>query len=241
MPTARRPRIGILSDRRRASFGAWSDVDLSFVWTHYVEALDHAGGLPVVFPTTAFLAERPGEALDAVDALLLPGGRDLAAESYGAEPHPANEPGDPERDRAELALCREALDRGLPILGVCRGMQLLNLVLGGGIEQHLEDADGVHRAQPGSFTSHDVEIVPGSRLAEIAGGDRARVRSHHHQGIAPLADDLSAVAHAPDGVIEAAELDGDGFCLAVLWHPEEDLEGGGSDLYRALVAAAEGG
>jgi putative glutamine amidotransferase len=240
VPGLTRPRIGLLADRRAASFGAWNDVELSFVWNHYVEALDHAGGAPLVFPTVSSYGETPGLALDLVDGLLLTGGRDLDASSYGEDPDPANEPGDAERDRIELALAREGFERDLPILGVCRGMQLLNLVLGGGVDQHLADPDSIHRGQPGAFTSHDVEIVPGSRLASIAGSARATVRSHHHQGVAPLADPFTAVAHAPDGLVEAAEVADRTFCLAVLWHPEQDLDGGGRSLYEALVAAAGG-
>lgn len=235
-----RPRIGILGDRRAAGFGAWRDVELSFVWNDYVEALDRAGGAPVIFPAIGAYTADPALALDLVDGLLLPGGRDLDAASYGEQPNPANEPGDAERDAVELALAREALARDLPVLGVCRGMQLLNVVLGGGIDQHLADPEGIHRAQPGSFTSHDVEIVSGSLLASIARSLRVTVRSHHHQGVAPLAERFTAVAHSPDGLVEAAEVGDRRFCVAVLWHPEQDLDGGGQSLYGALVEAAGG-
>jgi putative glutamine amidotransferase len=227
----------LVADRRSASFGAWTDVDLAFVWTHYVEAIDGAGGVPVVFPLVHAYADHPAPALDVVDGLLLAGGRDLDAASYGEEAHPANEAGDPLRDRIELAVAAAALERDLPTLGVCRGMQVLNVVLGGGIDQHLSDPDRLHRGEPGTFVGHDVEIAAETRLAAIL-GETAPVRSHHHQGVAPLAGRFTASAHAADGLVEAAEVDDREFCLGVLWHPEEDLPGGGDKLYGALVEAA---
>lgn len=227
-----------MADRRTASFGAWTDVDLAFVWTHYVEAVSEAGGAPVVFPVAGCYAETPELALDAVDGLLLTGGRDLDAASYGEQADPANEPGDPLRDRIELAVARLALERDLPTLGVCRGMQLLNVCLDGGIEQHLADPERIHRGQPGEFVDHEVEAVPETRVASILGPDPIAVRSHHHQGIAPLAARFLASAHSPDGLVEAAEVSDREFCVAVLWHPEENLAGGGLSLYEALVDAA---
>lgn len=235
--TPSRPRIGVLADRRLASFGAWSDVDLCFAWTHYVEAISAAGGAAVIFPPEEWLAEQPATMLGAIDGLLLTGGRDIEASVYGAEAHPANEPGDANRDRVELELARAALGTEIPILGVCRGMQILNVVTGGGIEQHLVDPDGVHRGPPGTFVAHEVDAAEGSRLAEIFGSERFGVRSHHHQALDGLGDGLVATGHAPDGIVEAIELPGERFCLAVLWHPEEDLAGGGGALYGALVAA----
>jgi putative glutamine amidotransferase len=232
-----RPRIGLVADRREASFGAWRDISLDAVWTHYVEALTQAGGAPIVFPLAEAYAQAPELALDVIDGLLLPGGRDLNASSYGAEPNPENEAADPLRDRIELALAAAAVEHDVPTLGVCRGMQVLNVALGGGIEQHLADPQGIHRGAAGAFVSHDVEVAPGSRLAGVL-GESARVRSHHHQGVGPLAERFTASAHAADGVIEAAEIADRDFCLAVLWHPEEDLAGGGAQLYAALVEAA---
>jgi len=225
-----------VADRRTASFGTWSDVDLAFAWTHYVQAIAGAGGAPVIFPLAECYAENPALALDVLDGLLLAGGRDLDAASYGEEAHPANEAGDPLRDQIELAFAEAALERDLPTLGVCRGMQLLNVVLGGGIAQHLEDPERVHR-EPGTFVGHEVDVVAETRLASIL-GETATVRSHHHQGVAPLAERFTASAHAPDGLVEAAEVADRGFCVGVLWHPEEDLPGGGDKLYGALVEAA---
>jgi putative glutamine amidotransferase len=230
-------RIAMVADTRAATFGAWRDVRLSAVWSNYVDAVDRAGGAPVIFPVLEAYASDPGLVLDLADGLLLTGGRDLDASSYGAEVHPENEVGDTLRDQMELALAAEAVDAEMPVLGVCRGMQVLNVALGGGIEQHLADPDRLHRAQ-GAFTTHTVAPVAGTRFAEIAGSNPAPVRSHHHQGVEPLAESLIASAHSPDGLVEAVEAPGDAYCVAVLWHPEQDLEAGGQAVYDSLVAAA---
>ena len=229
----------MVADTRDASFGPWSDVAVSAVWAHYVEALDNAGAAPVILPVVETYAEAPELALDIVDGLLLTGGRDLDPNSYaGAEVDSDEDRSDPLRDRVELALARSAIERELPVLGICRGMQLLNVALGGGIEQHLADPERIHRGEPGTFTSHSIEVVAGTRLEDILGEREATVRSHHHQGVEPLAPTLTPSAHSRDGLVEAAETSDRGYCVAVLWHPEEDLEGGGQRLYDSLVAAA---
>lgn len=229
----------MVGDRRSANFGAWTDVEVSMVWQHYVEAISGAGGAPVVFPVDDCYVGDPELALDAVDGIVLTGGRDLEATSYGAQQNPENEPGDELRDRVELALAAAAVEADLPLLGVCRGMQLLNVALGGGIDQHLADPDGLHRGEPGAFVGHEVEAVAGSTLARIIGEAAVEVRSHHHQGVEPIADRLRVAGHSPDGLVEAVENPDARFCVAVLWHPEEDLPGGGAELYGALVAAAD--
>ncbi len=234
-----RPRIATVADTRDASFGAWKDVSLSAVWSHYVQALDRAGGAPLLFPVIEAYAQDPDLVLEVADGLLLTGGRDVDPGSYGAKASPENETGDPLRDRVELALASAAVESDVPLLGVCRGMHLLNIALGGGIDQHLEDPERIHRDEPGTFTTHAIEPAEGTRLAQIVGSNPAPVRSHHHQGVAPLADTLTASAHSPDGLIEAAETRGDAYCVAVLWHPEEDLDGGGQRIYDSLVAAAK--
>jgi putative glutamine amidotransferase len=233
-----RPRIGMVADRRSASYGAWNDLDVNLVWSTYADAIARAGGAPIAFPPLEPYERDPALALEVIDGLLLTGGRDIDARSYGAERHPANDAGDPMRDRVELALGRAALERGLPILGVCRGMQMLNLVGGGGIDQHLDDPDQIHRGDPGAFVSHGVAAVEGTRLASIIGTDLVEVRSHHHQGVEPLADGFVVAARSEDGLTEGVEAPDRGFCVSVLWHPEEDLDGGGLKLYEALVAAA---
>lgn len=228
----------MIADRRAASFGSWRDVEIGFVWAHYLEAVAQAGGAPIMIPALDLYGEDPALALEGIDALLLTGGRDIGADLYDAEPHPANEEPDPVRDRVEAAIARRALELDRPVLGVCRGMQLINLIRGGGLEQHLTDPDGLHRGTPGEFVGHPVSLKPGSRIAEALGAEAVEVRSHHHQGLGELGAGLTATGLASDGVVEAVESSQHDFCLAVLWHPEEDLPGGGLRVYRALVEAA---
>src|SRR5262249_24741134 len=146
---------------------------------------------------------------------------------HGGDPHPETKGANRERDRFELALARRALDRGMPLLGVCRGMQILNVAAGGSIEQHLPDGLGHerHRPTPGEWTEHEVRLAPGSLAAQAAGAQRLTVTSHHHQGVGQIGDGLVTTGWGPgDELVEAIERTGDGFVLGVLWHPEEDAE-----------------
>ncbi|HYH61382.1 MAG TPA: gamma-glutamyl-gamma-aminobutyrate hydrolase family protein [Solirubrobacterales bacterium] len=228
-------RVGIVLDPRAASFGAWRDIDVNLLWAGYVEGIDAAGGLPVTFPPTNALADNPEAALGSIDALLLNGGPDIQASSYGEDPHPQSEAGSELRDQAELALARAALAADMPILGICRGMQILNIAMGGGIDQHIHDPDAAHRSD--DFVSHRIQACDGSLLARAIGSNEVAVRSFHHQGIDPVADGMDVVAKSPDGLVEAVEAPGQSFCLAVLWHPEQDLGHGGQGLFDALVQA----
>lgn len=242
MPSAR-PRIGLIADHRFATVGAWKDIEATVVPAHYVAAVSRAGGLPLVLPVDAALLDDPLAALEPFDGLVLIGGRDLQPAMYGAAAHRANDPLDAlatPRDELELVLVRMALELDLPLLGICRGVQLLNVALGGDLEQHLEDRLDLtpHRDGLGQFTSHDARAVAGTRLASILGRDPVRVASHHHQGVDRAGEGLVPAAFAPDGVLEALELPGATFCVAVLWHPEEDLEGTGLTLFQALVRSA---
>jgi gamma-glutamyl-gamma-aminobutyrate hydrolase PuuD len=166
---------------------------------------------------------------------MLAGGADLDPATYGAAPHPQTVPGLPERDVVELALATRALERDLPFLGICRGMQVMNVARGGTLIAHLPDAVGHerHRHTPGAFGDHDVTIERGSRLGALLGA-RAPVKSHHHQGIGRIGADLRAVAWADDGTPEAIEDAGRRFALGVLWHPEEVEQ---DRVVAALVAA----
>jgi len=166
----------------------------------------------------------------------LSGGSDLDPETYGQEPHPETKGVVPERDRAELALLEAALERDLPVLAVCRGSQVLNVARGGDLHQHLPELVGHHdhKHSPGEFGDHDVELVPDTRLQRLL-GERAPVKSHHHQGFNRLGEGLVEAAHAEDGTIEAVEDPSQRFALGVLWHPEagEDLR-----LFEELVREA---
>jgi putative glutamine amidotransferase len=199
----------------------------------YVRAVDRAGGRPLLIPPTGDGIE---ETLDAVDGLLFSGGSDLDPELYDQEPHPATSGVVGERDRAELALLEAALARDMPVLAVCRGSQVLNIARGGDLVQHLPDVvgDEKHKHTPGTFADHDVTLEPGTRLAGLL-GDRAPVKSHHHQGIGRLGDGLQVAAYAEDGTVEAVEDPSQRFAFGVLWHPEagEDLR-----LFEELVEAA---
>jgi putative glutamine amidotransferase len=200
-----------------------------------------ADGIPLLLPEGFEDGDASAAILDAIDGLILSGGADLDPASYGADPHPATDPPRPERDRFELALARGAVERDLPLLGICRGMQTLNVALGGTLVQHLPDLVGSdrHRAQLGAFGEHEVRLEPGSLAARASGAERLTVKSHHHQGVAELGEGLVASGFSePDRVIEAIELPERHFALGVLWHCEEDER---SALFGALVAASRGG
>lgn len=224
--------IGITSYTEEASFGVWT-LPSALIPLAYVEAVERAGGRPLLVPPSE---EGIEETLGALDGLLLSGGSDLDPTLYGADPHPETAGIRAERDRAELALLRAALERDLPVLAVCRGSQVLNVARGGDLVQHLPEAVGHerHRRRPGVFSEHEVEVERESRLGRLLGG-RAAVKSHHHQGLGRLGSGLRAVAWADDGSIEGLEDPGLRFALGVLWHPEE---GEDDALFRALVEEA---
>ena len=165
-------------------------------WSHVaarVRARDpERGGLALILPPDDGALEDPDPLLDRVDALLLAGGADVDPASYGAKPHPETSGTWPERDRFELAMAHRALERDMPVLGICRGMQMLNVACGGTLEQHLPDAVGNddHRHTPGTFGDHEVRLEPGTLAHRAAGAERVPVKSHHHQGIGELGEDL---------------------------------------------------
>jgi putative glutamine amidotransferase len=231
-----RPAIGICAAVEQARFGAW-DQPATLLPLGYSDAVQGAGGLALMLPPDDEAAEHPSELLDRLDALLLAGGRDIDPLTYGARPDPHTGEPSPERDRFELALVSAALDRDMPVLGVCRGMQMLNVACGGTLLQHLEgELLERHRHTPGVFSDHDVTLDPGSLAARAAGGERVAVRSHHHQAIGELGEGLAVTGRsAEDGLVEAVELPGKRFALGVLWHPEEDEASG---VIGALVKAA---
>jgi gamma-glutamyl-gamma-aminobutyrate hydrolase PuuD len=208
------------------------DADAALVPVDYVRAVEAAGGAPLLVP--------PGADMDAtlgvVDGLVFSGGSDLDPELYGDAPHPETNGIVRERDDFELALMRAALERDVPVLAICRGSQVLNVALGGGIEQHVPDRVGtdVHKETPGVFAEHDVEVLAGTRLGSLLGA-KHDVKSHHHQGFGALGAGLQESARAADGTVEALEDPSRRFALGVLWHPEagEDLA-----LFSGLVAEA---
>jgi putative glutamine amidotransferase len=222
-----RPVIGICAAIESATWGAWRDVDVNISQRTYSLGLSEAGGRPVLLPADDSGAEAPDQLLDLLDGLVLSGGSDLDPASYGAVPDPRTTGSRPERDRFELALARRALERDLPVLGICRGMEVLNVACGGTLEQHLPDRLGHerHRPIPGSWAEHDVRIEPGSLVARAAGAEQLTVKTHHHQGVDAVPESLTPSAWATDdGSVEAIESADGQFVLGVLWHPEEDLE-----------------
>ena len=188
----------------------------------YSEAVVRAGGIPVLLPPVGGDA-LAGAWLDRLDAVILTGGGDLDPATYDGTPHPTIYNLDAARDRAELAVARAAVAGTKPVLAICRGLQVLNVVLGGTLYEHLPDVVGeqvAHRLPPRETTTHPVNITADTHLARIMGVTRAETVSWHHQGIRSLGRGLVATAFAPDGVIEAVELPAHPWCIAVQWHPE---------------------
>jgi putative glutamine amidotransferase len=200
----------------------------------YVSAVTRAGGHPVLLPPAPW---DPRAVLEVVDALVLTGGPDVGPGTYGAEPHDRTDPPRPERDSWEVALCHGALQQGLPLLAICRGLQVLNVALGGTLHQHLPDVLGHegHRPVPGRTGPNQVALKPGSRAASILGA-RTEGRCHHHQAVDRLGQGMEAVGFADDGTVEAVEIAGRDFALGVQWHPEDDQAD--DRLFVALVEAA---
>jgi putative glutamine amidotransferase len=193
-----------------------------------------------MIPPDPRLVAEPGEALDLVAGLLLAGGADIDPASYGAEAHPETQGTVPERDACEIAIAREAIARDMPVLGICRGMQLINVARGGTLLQHLPERFGHHEhlSVPGSFdgADHDVRLVEGSLAARVAGEARHATKSHHHQGVDRIGEGLVVSGFAVrDELPEAIELPDRRFVLGVQWHPEADPT---SPVVSALVAAA---
>jgi putative glutamine amidotransferase len=208
--------------------------------TNYPEAIERAGGIPVIVPLLR--PDAIAALLDRVDGVCLPGGPDLQPSVYDEEPHPELGPTEPRVDAMELALVRAADRRNLPILGICRGMQLLNVARGGTLHQHLPDVVGerLRHRQPehGSITTHRVETAPHSRLRSALGGPSLEVNSFHHQAVKALGQGLVATAWAEDGTIEGIEQAGARLVLGVQWHAE-GLRAHAS-LFELLIDAAAG-
>jgi gamma-glutamyl-gamma-aminobutyrate hydrolase PuuD len=227
-----KPVIGITTFVTQASWSYW-DREAALVPASYVQAVARAGGRPILIPPDE---DSVDETLDAVHGLLFSGGSDLDPDLYDQEPHDETFGVAPERDRAELALLEAALARDMPVLAVCRGSQVLNVARGGDLVQHLPDVvgDEKHKHTPGTFADHDVTLEEGTRLAALL-GERAPVKSHHHQGFGRVGEGLRVAAHAEDGTIEAVEDPSHRFAFGVLWHPEA---GEDQKLFEELVRAA---
>lgn len=221
-----RPVIGICSALERAQWSVW-DQQAFLTPRGYVDAVHRAGGLALLLPSDEQLEREPDEVLDLLDGLILAGGADIDPSNYGAEPHEKTTGTVPERDTFEIALARRALERDLPLLGICRGMQLMNVATGGTLNQHVPDSHGHedHRRSLGSFddSDHDVRLEAGSLAARAAGEQVHGTKSHHHQGIERLGEGLKVTGWAVlDDLPEAIEAPDKRFALGVQWHPEAD-------------------
>jgi putative glutamine amidotransferase len=234
-----RPVIGMCTALEPARWSVW-DQPAVLLSRSYVDAVQRAGGLAVLLAPDPQLAQEPAQALDLIDGLLLAGGADIDPASYGQAAHAETQDSVPERDAFEIALTRAAIERDLPVLGICRGMQLINVALGGTLTQHLPEHLGhqEHRRVVGSFdgSDHDVDVADGTLAMRVIGSARHGTKSHHHQGVDRVGEGLRISATSPfDGVIEAVELPQRAFVLGVQWHPEADAM---SPVVGGLIEAA---
>ena len=248
----RRPLIGISAYREHAAWGVWK-VEAALLPFTYVDRIAAAGGVPMLLPpidgasalrdpdgveAAEDMARAATAAVAVLDGLVLSGGPDLDPALYAAERHPRTVDTRPERDTWELALLDAALAREIPVLGICRGAQLLNVALGGTLCQHLPERAGHegHRPEPGTYGVTDVALVPDALPGSLL-GPGVEVPCHHHQALGMIGRGLAVTGRAADGTVEAVQLDGRGFAVGVQWHPEE---GADRRIFRALIEAAGG-
>ena len=229
-----RPLIGITTYREPATWRRWEDVEATLLPAAYTDAVRDGGGTAVLIPPLG-IADQASMIVDRLDALLISGGSDVNPSRYSAEPDRATTGWRDDRDVSEMALLDAADDIGLPVLGICRGMQVMAVTAGGSLLQHVPDAVGSDKHSPGpsSYGAVDVRTVPGSRLAGIL-GDAVTVACHHHQAVASHPGYVG-VATADDGLLEAIETPGSRFRLGVQWHPETRAD---RRLFQALADAA---
>jgi putative glutamine amidotransferase len=235
----RRPVIGVVTALEKANYGVW-DEPCALLQYVYIEAIQRAGGMAVLIPPDHALAQNPDEILDRIDALLLAGGSDIDPAMYGQAPEPETIAIVPERDELELALITRAIERDMPTLCICRGMQMLNVARGGTLHQHIPAflRSDDHRRNAGTFVGneHDVQLESGSLAARAAGSDVTVTKSHHHQAVDRVGDGLLVTGRSmSDDLPEAIELPDNTYVLGVQWHPEADAT---SQVVGSLVEQA---
>jgi putative glutamine amidotransferase len=237
----KQPIIGICAALERASWGVW-DQSAALLPMGYLHAVQRAGGVAVMLPPDPELTREPERALELFDGLILAGGADIDPASYGQPTHPMTINTVPERDDFEIAVARAAIEADVPVLGICRGMQLINVACGGTLIQHVPELVGheEHRRVVGSFdgSDHDVQLSEGSLAARAAGEVAHPTKSHHHQGVDRLGEGLVVSGFSTmDEIPEAIEMPHRRFVLGVQWHPEADPQ---STVIEAFVAACRG-
>jgi putative glutamine amidotransferase len=232
-----RPVIGLTSYLEQVQSDGW-DIPAGYLSANYFEGVIRAGGIAVLLPPQPVDRDIAEAVLDSLDGLVITGGYDLDPAAYGQQPHPKIDAPRTVRDAFEFALLQSALQRGLPVLGICRGTQLLNVAFGGTLHQHLPDVLGHrgHHAGYGRFTKLPVRTVAGTRLAALL-GESADAWCYHHQAVDKVGEGLMVSAWDADGVVEGLEVPGDNFVVAVQWHPEQFLDD--LRLFRAIVDAAK--
>ncbi|MDT4931157.1 MAG: putative glutamine amidotransferase [Pseudonocardiales bacterium] len=219
--TATVPRMGLTTYRESAAWGVWNE-SADLLPASYADCVAGAGAIPMLLPPVAVDAPGSAEAaLDGLHGLVLAGGPDVDPARYGAERDPHTGPARPGRDTWEMALVRAAIDRRMPVLAICRGVQVLNVVLGGDLLQHLPDSVGndAHCPTVGVHGRHSVRLAADAKVGVLLGPD-ATVATYHHQAIDHLGAGLTATGWAEDGTVEAVELDGAAWVVGVQWHPE---------------------
>jgi gamma-glutamyl-gamma-aminobutyrate hydrolase PuuD len=235
-PTKEKPRfgpvIGITAGELVAKYGVWEE-EVSLVPADYIHAFADAGGIPLILSPVTGVAEA---LVERIDGVVLTGGVDVDASLFGAESHPEAQQPDELRDEFEIALLDAAVARRLPVLAICRGIQVLNVRRGGTLHQHLPDvvANSDHMAAPGIYGEHLVRFDPASQVGAILGRTEEVVPTHHHQAVDRIGDGLVASAWADDGTVEALEDPALPFLIAVQWHPEM---GDNRSLFEGLIAA----
>lgn len=229
------PLIGVTTYLERAQQGVW-DVRAAFLPEQYLTGVTESGGIALLLPPQD--PDAADAAIAGLDGLVLSGGADVAPELYGEDRHPLTDPARTDRDAWELALFRAAERRTIPVLAICRGLQLVNVARGGTLQQHLPESLGTERYRVGGgvFAENEVSVPEGTAFADIIGESGLRVHSYHHQGIDRLGEGLVPAAHSDDGLVQAFVDTAEGHVVGVQWHPEENAED--RRLFADLVAQA---
>lgn len=229
------PLIGVTTYLERAQQGVW-DVRAAFLPEQYLTGVTASGGIALLLPPQN--PEAADAAISGMDGLILSGGADVAPELYGEERHPLTDPARVDRDAWELALFRAAERRRIPVLAICRGLQLVNVARGGTLQQHLPESLGTERYRLGGgvFAENDIEVADDTALAGVLGAGDVRVHSYHHQGIDRLGEGLVAAARSDDGLVQAFVDTSAGHVVGIQWHPEENAED--RRLFADLVSQA---